>query len=247
MTIRLMILASILLLAASCKTNKELTKSPEDIKKVKVNDEDIVFQLKKSPCYGTCPMYDFRIYKNQFAQFIGAKHTDKLGTFGRFISKDSYNELVEKFEAAQFSQFEDFYESNIADLPTIRVSFTEDGQKKTVTGKRERPEALHKLQFLLERIAENPEGWVKISDETGIEKEVKVDKSRIIIEIARGNQLAKWFDQMKDKFGMQIIERLNNDSTSWLVSYNGKHNPDEVLKYLKADPVLKSAAFNLMK
>jgi len=45
---------------------------------------------------------------------------------------------------------------------------------------------------------------------------------------------------------MQILQKLSNNSDSWLVGINPRvHNPDEVLEYLNNDPVVKDASFNV--
>ncbi len=246
MTIRLfvgIVLCSTAVL--SCKTAKDSIQKTVNVEDVTVNKDDLIFQLKKGACYGSCPHYEFNIYNNMYAEFIGARNTDKIGTYAKFITKEEVRDLVSKFDKANFHSLNDNYPSNIADLPIIIISYNKEAVLKTVAGKRERPEAVHKLQFLLEKIAEHQkEGWTKISDNTGIKNEVKINKSQIVVDIARGNELARWFDKMKTQFGFQIVERLKNDSSSWLITYNTKnHTPGEVIKYLQSDPVVHSAEF----
>lgn len=240
------ILLAVICLTVSCKTSKKVVTDPEDLKNVKVGPDDLVFKLKKGGCFGTCPVYEFRIYDNKYAEFVGIKHVEKMGTWGKFISEASFDKLKKAFDDGQFTSLEDLYKSNIADMATIRISYHTKDMKKTVTGSRERPEVVHKIQFQMEQIAETDAGWVKLSDETGQAKEPTVDRTQIIVDIARGNELARWFDEMKNKFSMQILKRLSNNSDSWLVTYDTKdHKPDEVLKYLQSDPVVKSASFKV--
>lgn len=232
----------------SCKSTKETLKTV-DVASVEVSEEDQVFQMKKSACYGTCPHYDFMIYKNRYAKFIGREHTSKLGTYAKFISKEQYEKLENAFDKADFFGFEDFYESDIADLPGVTLGYTKKGNSKTIGGKRERPEPLHKLQFLLETIAEIDEGWTQIATPTETNKEKVVeDKTKIIIDFARPNKMARWFSVMKDKFGVQTVMKLDNNFNSWLISYNTtKFTPKEMMDYLEADPTIKSAKFQKVR
>ena len=245
MTIRLLVgLITWSFVMLSCKTTKEVIQPTVNLEDVAVTQDDLVFKLKKGACYGSCPHYEFNIYDNLYAEFIGARNTDKIGTYAKFITKEEFTNLTSEFDKAKFHDLDDNYPSNIADLPTMRISYNKDAVLKTVAGKRERPESVHKLQFMLEKIAEHQEGWTKISDNTGINVEAKINKSQIVVDIAKGNELARWFDKMKTQFGFQIVERLKNDSSSWLITYNTKkHTPEEVLTYLQSDPVVGSAEF----
>lgn len=245
---RILLLIAILLVIFSCKTAKEATVSEADIKKVKVNPEDLVYMLKKGACFGSCPEYKLSIYKNRFVQFMGKRNTDRIGTYGKFLSKEEYQVVKESFEKEKFSSYNDNYPSEIADLPLINIAQQIDGITKTITGKRERPEGVHKVQFRLEQIAENKEGWTYISDKTADKIELKTNKAQIIVNVGLGNQLARWFNKMKDEYGVQILEKLSSGGDSWLITYNTKkHNPDEFLAYLNADPVVKSASFKIEK
>ncbi len=245
MTMRLILATALFALGAiSCKTTKDAVTQPANLQDVNVSSEELVFKLKKGACYGNCPHYEFNIYNNLYAEFIGARNTDKIGTYAKFITNDELKELVTAYDKAGFHSLDDKYPSNIADLPTIYMSYQKDNILKTLSGKRERPESVHKLQFMLEKISEHQNGWTKISDNTGINIDTKINKSQIVIDIAKGNELARWFEKMKTKYGFQIIERLNNDSSSWLVTYNTKlHKAEDVLSYLQSDPVVGSAKF----
>lgn len=232
------------LLIISCKPTKETVQNPLDLQK-QIGPDDIVFMLKKGGCYGTCPVYTFRIYNNRYAEFIGKQHTHLVGTWSKVISKDKYKSLKSAFDEANFLELEDNYKSNIPDLPLIKLSYHDKSNKKTVAGKRERPEKVHKLQFLLEDIAEAKEGWIEIEEAaTPVSKDPVIDKTKIVLKIAKGNQLSKWFNEMKTTYGMQIISSMSNDNDVWLVGYNHKeHKAEEILAKLNDDPVVASAKF----
>jgi len=243
---RILFLFIILIAISACKSTKEVVVSEEEIKQVKVNPEDLVYMLKKGPCFGSCPEYTLNIYKNRFAQFVGKRNTNRIGTHGKFLSKAEFEVVSSTFEKEDFFSYEDDYKSEITDLPTIKIAQQKGGKTKTISGKRERPEAIHRIQFRLEQVADNSEGWTFISEETGKEVELKTNKAQIVIDIAQGNQLARWFNKVKDEYGVQIIEKLSNNSDSWLITYNTKqHKAEDFLAYLKADPVVKSAAFKV--
>lgn len=245
---RLLVLLSLILLISACKTTKDVVVSEEDIKQVKVNPEDMVFSMQKGACFGTCPEYKLTIYKDRFAQFMGKRNTDRIGTYGKFLTKEEYTVVANTFEKEDFFSYQDIYESEIADLPLMKIAQQKGGEMKLIAGKRERPEALHRIQFRLEQIAENKNGWTFINDTTGEKAEIKINKNEIVLDIAKGNQLARWFNQVKEDYGVQILKKLSNNSDSWLITYDTKnHDADTFLKYLQADPVIKSASFKVEK
>ncbi len=174
----------------ACKSTKPTTESADSSSEHALNPEDVVFKIKKGGCFGTCPVYTLRIYKNAYAALVSEKNLPHTGTLGKQLTKETYSELKNAFEENKFMSFDDAYESNIPDLPLIKISYSKNGTVKTVSGKRERPPAIHKLQFLLENIAENSEGWTVIeSDNLSTEYNgPQYDKSKVIVTIAAVHQ-----------------------------------------------------------
>jgi len=241
---RLILCGIIILILLSCKTNKDLnTTSTKEVTKLEMDKNDLTFSLYKGGCYGSCPVYHLNIYNNRYVELIGKQNLDKIGTHARHLDKATYKELISAFNEAKFMSLEDNYPSDIPDLPLITISYNSGNHQKTITGKMERPEEIHKLQFRLEQIVQMP-GWTFLSEDTSTKKIQVTDKSKFVVNIAKGSQLSTWFSSMKDKFGMQILRKLSDNSDSWLVGINPKlHDPEQVLKYLNADPVVKDASF----
>jgi len=242
----LLLFTGLILFTLACKTAEKAEAEPESTVLLNENldPEDIVFALKKGGCYGKCPVYTLRIYNNKYAEYTGKKDTDKLGIHGMMITSATYKALQKQFDEAEFFGFEDIYPSDIADLPSATITYQKDGLKKSVKGKRERPEALHKLQFGLEKIAD-AKGWQLVkSTEQMIAERPRIDKSKIVVKIAKGSEMARWFTKMRQEYGMQLLESLTPNNDTWLVQINPKdHNPDKFLELLRIDPVVGSAEY----
>jgi len=225
----------------SCKSKKEMV-TPNK----KEDKNEAIMSLHKSACFGSCPVYSFYIYKNGETKFEGKKNTKKIGTYTKQLDRETYNSLVDAFDEADFFGLQDMYESRIADLPSVKISYMKDDSVKYVTGKRERPERVHKIQFKLEQIAESDEGWTLTDTPTTDEKAPQPIKSEIIVVTNGGPQLAKWFDKMRIDHGIRIKKRLSSASDKWLISYDPKKNtPEEMLNILQTDEFVKSAEFNI--
>ncbi len=237
----------VLILANGCKSTKNTSSDKADAVALdnNVTPDDIVFSLKKGACFGSCPVYTLRIYNNLYTEFIGKKNTNKLGTHAKMISQSEFDDLTKKFEKSDFFSFDEVYESNISDLPSSTISYRKGELKKSITGKMERPEAVHKLQFALESIAESANGWeLQRNSVTEDPKDPKFDRAKIIVEIAKANELARWFTKMRKEYGVQILKSLSGNNDTWLISYDTKeYTPESIMQILEADPVVKSAKF----
>jgi len=235
-TMRILVFISSLFIIA-CSSSKDISE---------LGPEDVLISMEKEACFGSCPVYTFKIYKGGYCTFEGKQDSYKMGTHSLTLSKEKYKEVKNAFETANLFQYQDFYESNIPDLPTVKISYRKKDQVKSVTGKRERPDAVHKLQFILEEIAESKTGW-KIIDGSVQEKTTEYDKSQIVIQLIDGAQLSRWFDYARKNYGIRILKQIDGSYDRWLVSYNMKEfSPEEILDILRKDENVSSAEFKLI-
>ncbi len=218
----------------SCSTTKKV----EDL-----TQDDILITMSKEGCFGNCPVYVFTMYEGGYCEFLGKENTYKQGKHGLQLSKDKFKELKAEIKAAELFQFEDYYESKIPDLPNVTISYFEKDTSKTIVGKRERPSQVHKIQFLLEQVAESKEGWT-IIDGSVEEKKPKFDNSKIIISLKDGAQLSRWFNSARENYTIRIIKQMDNSYDKWLVSYDTQqYSPNEIIETLKKDNNVSSAEF----
>lgn len=95
---------------------------------------------------GTCPDFDLNIYKNGFVELDARQHLDLKGKFSSNISAEFLNELIDKFEEANFGSFEDTYISNKTDLPTTFITYQKEGFKKKIEDYDGAPKSLKDLE-----------------------------------------------------------------------------------------------------
>ncbi len=223
-----------LLVLSSCSSSKKVSELTEN---------DVIISMEKEGCFGSCPIYSIKIYSNGYSEFLGKEHTYKIGSHSLTLSNDRLKELKSEFKKANFFSFDDYYESNIPDLPTVMIYYKEKDKSKKIVGKRERPSEVHKLQFLIEQIAESKLGW-NVIDGTYEESKPEFDKSKIIITLNNGAQLSRWFNNARENHGIRIIKKLDESYDSWVISYNqSKYSSKEILNILKSDENITSAEF----
>ncbi len=124
-------------------------------------NESSTITMKKDPCYGTCPVYTFKVDGKGNAKFHGESFVTKEGAWTRHLSPVATNSLFDSFIAGNFADFADNYsDPYITDLPTTWLTFIHGSTNKTVKDYFGAPDALKELESLVEAISETDEGWV---------------------------------------------------------------------------------------
>lgn len=121
-------------------------------KRIPVQTENPVIILEKTPCFGTCEAYKMQIFANGLVKFNGLSNHRMIGNYVSHIKKDDLTVLINEFRDAQFFNFKDEYTSNDSDLPTIYLSFRDQGQEKTVKDYYKAPSQLKDLEKKVEQL-----------------------------------------------------------------------------------------------
>lgn len=126
----------------------------------------IVASLKKTPCYGNCPVFDFELRSDGEAVFHGIKNVSKIGKFRATASKNWQRDLEKTaLEAGIFSMAEHYPASGrrIGDFP-MTTTFLHFGEKRRrIEDNFDAPLALQNFEsYFFEKIEALE--WVKIGD-----------------------------------------------------------------------------------
>jgi len=138
----------VLLVLYSCAATKNYTQ------------DDILLSMKKSSCYGPCPVYEMKIYTNGFVTLIAEEHLDLKGEFYTKLPGSKVKALVSKFNEIGFFEMEGQYTSITKDLPTTWVYFSKEGRQKRIKDYDGAPESLRDLEKELSSLLES-EDWKK--------------------------------------------------------------------------------------
>lgn len=227
----------------SCKTPKEFSELTKD---------DVLISMTTGACYGSCPIYTLSIYKGGFAHFDGERFTKKEGTWLKKINKKQFDSIVEAFEKSNYTSFQDEYESELADLPTISISY----KSKTVRGKDGRPAEVVDLQSMLYKIVKEEEGWKTYGQtEKSLEKEgmkkvmskPQYNYKEIIVEPQKGHPLSRILAKYRTDYGLRLLKKISPNTNLWLVSYDkSKIEAKKMIEILKREEGIKTASFNLL-
>ncbi len=219
--------------------------------------------LKRTSCFGVCPVYEFSVYSDGTIQWHGEQFVAQNGAAQASIDKRELDELVRAFSNANFFGFKNSYRTrdlgngafeSISDLPTTFLTFRSAKQTKTVEDYAFAPEELRQLELSVERIS-NTHRWIHdCNDVLTLESEEPnykfTDAEDLKNEIALSADIARQtkpgFTKLMQAAGQGRIDMLteelekgnvnHHDETGWsaLMIASAAAKPDAVALLLKS-------------
>jgi len=127
-------------------------------------------RLKRTPCYGLCPVYSLEIHGNGDTDFEGSYHVLITGHHHGTISRKSLEGLVATFRWANYLSLKDAYNWDVTDVPTFISSIEFDGIKKVVVdqvgAQVGMPDVTTKVEEAIDQFADTGK-WIKGNAQTG--------------------------------------------------------------------------------
>ncbi len=116
----------------------------------------LLASLKRTPCYGRCPVYEIQFFSNGETVFNGERNLKRLGIFLARVPESTLRQILEQAEQADFFELRDEYPESgpaIPDLPET-ITFVNNGKKqKTVINYYDAPLPLLRFERFLDEIA----------------------------------------------------------------------------------------------
>jgi len=117
-----------------------------------ITEEDLLIEMKRTPCYGSCPVYTVKIDKKGKGLFEGVENVEKIGRFSFSLSQDELMEFENAFQQVDFYQLKNIYDGQVSDLPTTYISYNKDGNRKKIMDYYGAPEQLRDLENSIETL-----------------------------------------------------------------------------------------------
>lgn len=128
--------------------------------------------LKRTACFGTCPIYRLEVYADGKVVYEGKEYVKVIGKEEARISSEQVDHLVQRFLAIDYFHLEDAYRKRqnpdgtitmVSDLPSTFTSLTMNGRTKRVVNYAFAPEELTELEHEIERVV-NSHQWLHRDD-----------------------------------------------------------------------------------
>jgi hypothetical protein len=99
-----------------------------------VNETIKSIELNTSACFGSCPIFNLKLYDNGKSNFEGIAHTKAKGKSYKTLSKDIFNELNDLANYINIGKLKDQYQVPWTDDQTATLTITyRNGAKKTIS------------------------------------------------------------------------------------------------------------------
>ncbi len=123
--------------------------------------DSLFVYLERTPCYGECPMYKFKIYNSGYAHYEGKRFVEKLGTYETRLSAAVLNEIKAKVKDINYFGFKDQYPKTASDFPSVKTAIIIDGKRKEIMNGTGAPSALREFEKYLDSVKDGAE-WKKV-------------------------------------------------------------------------------------
>lgn len=106
---------------------------------------NMVASIKKTACYGLCPIFEIKVFSNGLVLYDGKKHTDRLGLHEAYLLQSEIDDLMAKADTINFFQLASAYPlegKNLNDLPNTVIYLKKESQEKEIVNNYGAPKAL---------------------------------------------------------------------------------------------------------
>lgn len=128
----------------------------------------VVAGLKREPCYGKCPAYEFKIYSDGLVKYHGISHVEKLGYYSAIVSKVAIVNIQSQAETIGYFWLDQQYpkagQAQIYDVPQTTSFVKIDEYENRITNRHDSPPALYKFEQYMDEQLEGL-NWIPISRE----------------------------------------------------------------------------------
>jgi hypothetical protein len=150
-------------LAACSSRQPAAGRTPTPYEPVAAASQPPVVTLERTPCFGTCPVYQVAISGSGAVRFVGKQHVTQLGEATAEIPAARVDSLLRELEAGGYFGFADAYTMDspacgryATDSPTVITSVTAAGRSKTIRhdyGCDAAPQELGRLERVIDEVA----------------------------------------------------------------------------------------------
>lgn len=122
--------------------------------------------IRKTACYGNCPVFELTFDGAGKAYYKGKKHVKRIGKWEAPLSRTQIQSILAKAQSVYFFNFKDEYPTNgkiIADFPFTFTHMKFGLQEKTVANNHDAPDTLIDFETFLIELGESL-NWEKVNE-----------------------------------------------------------------------------------
>jgi hypothetical protein len=137
----------------SCKTSKASQKKAQVQK-------DFLLRIEHTGCRGMCPVFTYEVAADGATTYEGRRAVEREGKWSKKLPAQTLTDMAEAINSSGFWDMDAVYGGEVADLPSVIITFTHGGKTHKVQNIRNAPEAFTQLAEKLENWI-GQDGWEK--------------------------------------------------------------------------------------
>jgi hypothetical protein len=98
--------------------NKKFKEAIEKQQALAAQNDTVILSIERTPCFGRCPVFELKVYKNGYTTFEGKMNTDKQGLYMCNTKKEVLDSIFLRANTINFFNLQDEYDSPVTDLPS---------------------------------------------------------------------------------------------------------------------------------
>lgn len=139
------------------------TPQAQDSVGTKSAQDSVWFQLRRTPCFGTCPVYAITVLEDGRATYSGGRFAPRQGEYTGKVGAETMEKLWSLAEEAGFFGLQDKYDGPVTDLPSTIMRFHGKGKDKQVVGRVGTPTSFKVLAEAAEELLA-PVEWTLVKE-----------------------------------------------------------------------------------
>ena len=128
--------------------------------KVKFAVDSLYLTIRKTPCYGQCPIYTADIYNSGYVVYNGKRFVKNVGLYTGKLSADALKSIRHLARSVNYFGFENEYDSPVTDFPTTYTTLHFNGQQKTIKNRVGGPDELREFENHVQKVLDGVT-WTK--------------------------------------------------------------------------------------
>lgn len=146
----------LVLVLSSCHSGKKSQASEAPAAEAE-SPSYVMVAMKRSACFGKCPVYEVRFYTDGTIEYIGKMNVPRIGHFRAHMRPEEVEALRQKIHEVGFWDFSPMYPDDgtiVTDLPTTTITVRVGDMMKEVREKHGAPRALKDFERYLDELLE---------------------------------------------------------------------------------------------
>ena len=162
---RITLIIACILVLFSCKkregstattTSAPVLETPSAPDAPVAQQDSLLYEYKRGACFGTCPIFNLKIYQSGYAVYEGRNHVQMIGTYHSTMNAATLLKLAQVVDEIKYFSLKDEYDfEGIQDIPAVHSTVVRDGVKKSIKNRYQGPSELKLLYAAFDEAVAN--------------------------------------------------------------------------------------------